>query len=124
MRYSAFDRELFACVSGICHFRHILEGHPFTIYTDHKPLTFALAKVSEPWTAMQSRQLSDVAESTTDIRHIPGSENIVADALSQPPLAALTAAAIGGLAVAAVAASPVNRLHQEDSSEPEDLPGL
>ena len=75
MRYSAFDRELFACVAGIRHFRYMLEGHPFTIYTDHKPLTFALGKVSEPWTAMQSRQLSYVAEFTTDIRHIPGSEN-------------------------------------------------
>jgi hypothetical protein len=45
MRYSAFDRELFACVAGIRHFRYMLEGRPFTIYTDHKPLTFALGKV-------------------------------------------------------------------------------
>ncbi len=50
--------ELFACVAGIRHFRYMLEGRPFTIYTDHKPLTFPLGKVSEPWTAMQSRQLS------------------------------------------------------------------
>ncbi len=71
MRYSAFDWELFACVAGIRHFRYMSEGRPFTIYTDHKPLTFALGKVSEPWTAMQSRQLSYVAEFTTDIRHIP-----------------------------------------------------
>jgi hypothetical protein len=108
MRYSAFDRELFACVAGIRHFRYMLEGRPFTIYTDHKPLTFALGKVSEPWTAMQSRQLSYVAEFTTDIRHIPGSENIVADTLSRPPPAALPAAATGSPAVAAVAASPVS----------------
>jgi hypothetical protein len=33
MRYSAFHRELFACVSGICHFRYMLEGRPFTIFT-------------------------------------------------------------------------------------------
>jgi hypothetical protein len=57
---------------------------------------------------MQPRQLSYVAEFTTDIWHIPGMENIVADALSRPPLAAFTAAATGGPAVAAVAASPVN----------------
>ena len=106
MRYSAFDRELFACVAGIRHFRYMLEGRPFTIYTHHKPLTFALGKVAEPWTAMQSRQLSYVAEFTTDI--IPGSENIVADTLSRPPPAALPAAATGGPAVAAVAASPVS----------------
>jgi hypothetical protein len=59
----------------------MLEGCPYTIYMDHKPFTFALGKVMEPWTAMQSRQLSYVAEFTTDNRHIPGSENIVADAL-------------------------------------------
>jgi hypothetical protein len=108
MRYSAFDRELFACVDGIRHFRYMLEGHPFTIYTDHKPLSFALGKVSEPWTAIQSRQLSYVAEFTTVIRNIPVSENIVADTLSRPPPATLPAAATGGPAVAAVAASPVS----------------
>ncbi len=53
MRYSTFDQELFPCVAGIPHFHYMLEGHPFTIYTDHKPLTFALGKVSERWTAMQ-----------------------------------------------------------------------
>jgi hypothetical protein len=108
MRYSAFDLELFACVTSIRHLCYMLEGRPFTIYTDHKPLTFALGKVSEPWTAMQSRQLSYVAEFTTNIRHIPGSENIVADTLSRPPTASLLASATGGPAVAAVAASPVS----------------
>ena len=92
MSYSAFDRKLFACVASISHFRYMLKGRPFTIYTDHKPLTFTLGKVSEPWKAMQSRQLS-MAEFKTDIRHIPGSENIVADTLSRQPLAALLAAA-------------------------------
>ena len=61
----------------------MLECRPFTIYTDNKPLTFTLGKVSEPWTAMQSRQLSYAAEFTTDIQHIPSSENIVADTLSR-----------------------------------------
>jgi hypothetical protein len=31
MRYSAFDREVFACVAGIRHFCYMLEGCPFTI---------------------------------------------------------------------------------------------
>jgi RNase H-like domain found in reverse transcriptase/Reverse transcriptase (RNA-dependent DNA polymerase) len=57
-RYSAFDRELWACVAGIRHFRHMLEGRPFTIYTDHKPLTHALQRASEPWTARQCHHLS------------------------------------------------------------------
>jgi hypothetical protein len=56
---------------------------------------------------MQSRQLSYVAEFTTDIQHIPCSENIAADALSLPPLAAFMVAATGGPSVTAVATSPV-----------------
>jgi hypothetical protein len=35
-KYSAFDRELLACVAG---FRHMLEGWWFTIFADHKRLT-------------------------------------------------------------------------------------
>ncbi len=54
-RYSAFNRELLACSSGICHFWHMLEGHRFTIFTDHKPLTYALSWVSDPWTTRQAR---------------------------------------------------------------------
>ena len=89
-RYSAFDRELFACVAGIRHFRWMLEARPFCLLTDHKPLTFALLKVSEPWTPRQSRHLSFITEYTTDIRHVAGVDNVVADTLSRPP--AVTAA--------------------------------
>jgi hypothetical protein len=31
VKYSAFDRELLACVAGFRHFRHMLEGRRFTI---------------------------------------------------------------------------------------------
>jgi cleavage and polyadenylation specificity factor subunit 1 len=70
---------------GIRHFRYMLEGRLFTIYTDHKPLTFALQKVADPWTARQARHLSYVAEFSTDIRHVAGVENVVADTMSRPP---------------------------------------
>jgi len=84
-RYSAYNRELLACVLGIRHFRFMLEGRQFTLYTDHKPLTHALAKAVEPWTARQSRHLSYLAEFTNNIRHISGADNVVADTLSGPP---------------------------------------
>jgi hypothetical protein len=85
VKYSAFDRELLACFLGIRHFRYMLEGRHFTIYTDHKPLTTAINRASDPWTARQCRQLAYVAEYTSDIRHIAGTSNVVADALSRPP---------------------------------------
>jgi cleavage and polyadenylation specificity factor subunit 1 len=46
-RYSAFDRELLACTAGIRHFRHMLDGREFSILTDHKPITFALARATD-----------------------------------------------------------------------------
>ncbi len=85
IRYSAFEREIFASCAGTRHFRYMLEGQPFTIYTDHKPLTYALVKVADGWTAMKCRQLFYVAEFTTDIHHMPGVANMVADTLSRPP---------------------------------------
>lgn len=85
-RYSAFDRELLALYLAIRHFRYFLEGRQFTAYTDHKPLTFALAKVSDPWSPRQQRHLAYVSEYTTDIEHVAGKENVVADALSRPTI--------------------------------------
>jgi cleavage and polyadenylation specificity factor subunit 1 len=104
MKYSAFDRELLACYLGIRHFRHLLEGRDFIVYTDHKPLVGALHRTSDPWTSRQCRQLSYVAEYTSDIRHISGKNNVVADTLSRPPQAALPAPA-SPAPVAAVAAT-------------------
>ena len=66
------------------HFKWILEGREFTIFTDHKPLTFALRHLSDAWTARQQRHLSFIAEFTSDIRHLPGKQNVVADVLSRP----------------------------------------
>ena len=53
---------------------------------DHKPLTQALRRVSPPWSSRQSRQLSFITEYTSDIRHIPGMENIVAYTMSRSNL--------------------------------------
>ena len=69
--YSTFDRELLAMYSAVKHFSYFIEGRRFHIYTDHKPLTFALASSSERWTPRQQRHLTFVAEYTTDVRHVP-----------------------------------------------------
>jgi hypothetical protein len=87
-RYSPFDRELLAVYSGILHFRHLLEGRSFTIFTDYLPLLGALTRVSEPRSDRQRRQLSFIAEFSTELRHISGQSNVVADTLSRPPVAA------------------------------------
>ena len=83
-RYSAFDKELFAAYSALRHFRFLLEGKEFVLFTDHKPLTHALFRTSPPWSAMQQRRLSFLAKFNCDVRHLSGAENVVADALSRP----------------------------------------
>ncbi len=85
VKYSAFNRELLACFQAIRHFRFMLEGRRFTLFTDHKPLTTAVRRLTEPWTTKQCRQLAYIAEFTSDIQHIAGSDNVVADTLSRPP---------------------------------------
>ena len=81
---SAYDRELLAIYSAVHHFLHMIEGRPdFFIMTDHKPLTFAFMQKSDQTTAKRRRQLDFISQFTTDIRHISGSANCVADTLSR-----------------------------------------
>ena len=79
-----YDRELLAAFRAIHHFRHMVEGRSFTLYTDHQSLVPSLHKKSEPQTVRQTYQLSGIAEYTTDIRYLEGKANSVADALSRP----------------------------------------
>jgi len=72
-------------------FRHhsallfLLEGRQFQLWTDHKPLVAAMTRVTPPHSARQQRHLAYVSEFTTDLKHTPGTANVVADALSRPP---------------------------------------
>jgi hypothetical protein len=84
VNYSAFDRELLAVVAAIRHFRYMLEGRSFVVFTDHKPLVGALHRRSDPISARQQRHLSFIAEFAPSIRHITGASNVVADTLSRP----------------------------------------
>ncbi|BHF75332.1 hypothetical protein SprV_0501842800 [Sparganum proliferum] len=88
-RYSTFGRELLAAYLAVRHFRHLLEGREFTIFTDYKPLTFALRSHTDKLNPREIRQLDYISQFTSDIRHIDGSRNEVADALSRPSIAHL-----------------------------------
>ena len=90
-KYSTFDRELLALYLAVRHFRFSLEGRTFTAYTDHKPLSFAFSKITDPWSPRQQRHLAFISEFTTQIRHIDGKDNCVADALSRSSVNALRA---------------------------------
>ena len=81
-RYSTFDRELLAIYLAVKHFQHFVEGRDFFILTDHKPLTFAL-KSNHNRSPRQLRHLDFISQFTNDIRHVKGTDNCVADALSR-----------------------------------------
>jgi hypothetical protein len=61
----------------------MLEGRRFAILTDHKLLTHALHRSSDPWMPRQCRQLDYITYHTSDICHVAGVDNIMADTLSQ-----------------------------------------
>ncbi len=83
-RYSSFDRELLAAYLAVRYFRFYLKGRPFTLFTDHKPLVTANSKSGTPFSSRQQRHLSFLSEFTTQFVHLPGTKNVVADALSRP----------------------------------------
>ncbi|BHF68000.1 hypothetical protein SprV_0301103000 [Sparganum proliferum] len=87
-RYSTFGRELLAIYLAVKHFRHFLEGRDFTIFTDHKPLTFAIRSHSDKYNPREISHLDYTSQFTTDIRHLDGPKNAVADMLSRPSLSA------------------------------------
>jgi hypothetical protein len=81
--YSTYDRELLAIYLSIKHFRYLIEGRRISIRTDHKPLIYAFRQKLDKASPRQIRQLDFIAQFSTDIEHISGVQNEVADALSR-----------------------------------------
>ena len=79
-----YDRELLGAFKSVRHFKHMLEGRAFTLYTDHQSLVPSMKKKSDPQTIRQTYQLACISEFTTDIQYLQGKANVVADALSRP----------------------------------------
>lgn len=82
-KYSAYDRELTAIYQSIIHFKYMLDGRQFTVYTDQRPLSHAFHQNLDKASPRQLRQLDYISQFTTDIRYIRGQDNIVADLMSR-----------------------------------------
>lgn len=82
VKYSTLDRELLSIYLSIKHFRYFVEGRNFIVYTDHKPLTTAMTSTVER-SPRQSRHLEFISQFTTNIQHVKGKNNVVADFLSR-----------------------------------------
>ncbi|GFT23067.1 transposon Tf2-8 polyprotein [Trichonephila clavipes] len=82
-KWSTYDRELLAMYISVKRFRHMLEGRDFIIYTDQKPLMYAFIQNPDKCSPRQWRHLDFISQFSTDVRHINGIRNAVADALSR-----------------------------------------
>lgn len=78
---STIEQELIAVHWSIKHFRHYLYGVHFTVKSDHKPLIY-LYSLKDP-TSKLTRLRLELSEYNFTIEHIPGKQNVVADALSR-----------------------------------------
>ena len=107
--YSTYDRELLAMYLSVKHFRYFIEGRSFSLYTDHKPLTFSMSTKSERSSPRQARHLDFIVQFTTDIRFTNGTNNLVADALSRVELESSSSYIIDLEAMASAQLSKVNR---------------
>lgn len=81
--YSTYDRELLSIYLAIKHFRYLLDGRQILILTDHKPLVYAFKQKLDKASPRQIRHLDFIAQFSTEIKHIAGKDNVVADSLSR-----------------------------------------
>lgn len=89
-RWPTLYRELLAIYLAIRHFRHSLEGRHFTIFSDHKPLSFLFEKANASLPPVQMNQLTFISQFTTDIKFVRGIDNIPADIMSRDVVQAIT----------------------------------
>ena len=81
-RYSTHERETLALVTAVLHFRNMLIGRKFTVYTDHKPLLHWLGR--PPVNERHARWLVRLQDMQFDVKYIEGAMNVLADLMSRP----------------------------------------
>ncbi|CAI7868407.1 unnamed protein product [Closterium sp. NIES-54] len=68
--YCSYEGEGLAAVWGVTHFRVYLQGRPFTLVTDHQPLTWLMT--NQTLTCRNARWAMRLQEYEFTIRHRPG----------------------------------------------------
>ncbi|GEQ72886.1 hypothetical protein JCM33374_g6574 [Metschnikowia sp. JCM 33374] len=81
LNYPVREKEFYAVIHALQKWRHFLLDKEFILYTDHESLK-ALKKQAVP-TGRLSRWMDFFEEYAMDLRHIKGSQNVVADWLSR-----------------------------------------
>jgi hypothetical protein len=85
-RWSTINQEAYGIVRVLAKWRHMLLGLRFTVETDHQPLIWLIkATQDNKGSQMNERWLTALSTYDIDWRHLPGSRNVEADALSRAP---------------------------------------
>ncbi|KAG1481714.1 hypothetical protein G6F54_013697 [Rhizopus delemar] len=79
--YSTTKRELLAIVFALKKFHPFLWGNPFTLYTDHKALTYIHTQPVA--NSMMIQWLDTILDYDFKIIHRPGIQNVLPDMLSR-----------------------------------------
>lgn len=80
--YDVREKEFMALMRACLHWRHYLHGtQPFTLLTDHDSLKYH--KSMPNLSGRMARWIEKMAEFDYKLQHIPGKDNVVADALSR-----------------------------------------
>ena len=80
-KMSVIDKEAFAVVSSLMHFRYLILGYKVTVYTDHKPLVELFNKPN--LSPKRARWAVIINDFDPEIKYIEGKSNLIADALSR-----------------------------------------
>jgi hypothetical protein len=78
-RWSVYEKEAYAIYYSIKKFDHFLRGHHFTLFTDHRNLTF----LNKPPSDKVMRWRLAVQEFGFDVAYIKGELNNIADSMSR-----------------------------------------
>lgn len=82
--YQIYDKELLAVMLALQNWRHFLMGNDkFEIWTDHKNLQYF--REPQKLNRRQARWFTELSNYNFDLKHKPGSLNIIPDALTRRP---------------------------------------
>jgi hypothetical protein len=96
VRWSVIEKECYAIVVAFRKFEYLIRDKHFILRTDHKNLTY----VNDPPSPKVRRWKLTLQEYDFSIEHIPGKENIVADAFSRLlPISEETLCVLKGLKI-------------------------
>ena len=78
--YSTYDKEFYAVIQALRHWRHYIQSKEFVLFSDHEALKYLHSQHN--LSDRHARWVEYLQNYTFVIRHKKGKDNVVAEALS------------------------------------------